>query len=132
MLEKKQFTPEQIAHEKAQACLEIALDQIKRQASQKQREYLFQLYREIIRREDAYPLEDTLAEVFLEWLAKGQIVNTELYRDMEADYPDIYVILQRWFKRAKPFFYATGHDGAMTPFRIYQSMPAISYTDYKP
>ena len=131
MFEKRPFTPAEIAHDKAQACLEIAFDQIKRQASSEQCKYLCNLFYQIDNREDAYPIKDTLKEVFQVWCRSGEIAHTELYNDLQCDFPDIYDILERWFKRAKPFFYATGHDGVMTPFKRYQQMPAISYTENK-
>ena len=119
MLEKQQFTPAEVAHEKAQVSLEITFEHIKRQASLEQRNYLFALYAAIVTSEDAYPFEETLSEVFQTWCQSGRIVHTELFNDLESDFPDIYSILEKWFKRAQPFFSATGQDGSMVPFKRY-------------
>lgn len=132
MLEKRELTPEEIAHEKAQTCLEIVFEQIKRQASLEQRQYLFSLYTQICDREHAYPIKDTLSAVFQTWCKTGEIARTELFTDLQSDFPDIYDVLERWFKRARPFFYTTGHDGMMTPFKRCHMMRPISYTDYQP
>lgn len=120
MLERDISSASEIDRIKAQDSLSVAFELLKRYASLSRREYFFRLYRDIYLSEDAFPLEESLSEVFRKWCKTGNIEHTGLFQSLESDFSDLYPLLQYWFTWAKKIYLSQGHDGSMLPFKQYR------------